>query len=151
MTQAGPWNPWTTLQHLDYVELKRRRLDDADALLLPGPVIVLDTRLDQSAANAALAHELVHFARGGGVSVVGMPPQWAVVAAREEIIVDRVVADGLVPAALLRVYLARRASISEPVSIRDVADEFDVPLWVAEIALRAVAGDRTASAQPDPA
>lgn len=139
MTPSARWDPWATLRRLEHVELERRELDDADALLLPGPVIVLDTRLNEHASRAALAHELVHLARGGGVPVGGMPPQWQAVAAREERIVDRAVTNGLVPHRLLRAYLGRRASMAEPVTAGDVADEFEVPLWVAEIALRAAA------------
>lgn len=106
----------------------------ADALLLPGPTIRLDPRLDRRQRRAALAHELVHLERGGGVTCAGMPATWVPLRQREEQRVNREVARRLVPPAELDALVESRRSVG-PVTSEVVADEFDVPEWVAGIAL----------------
>ena len=100
-------------------------------------VVELDDRLDRIERNAVLAHELVHEERGGSIDFVGSAPSWAAVVAREELWVDREVARRLVPADELASFIARRGSIDEATTVADVAAEFDVPKWVAALALAA--------------
>lgn len=87
-----------------------------------------------------LAHELVHDERGGGCVEAGMPPSWADVVTRDELIVRREVADWLVPRHDLVVFIDRRVVDSAPgVTAWEVSEEFDVPEEVAMLALRLLA------------
>lgn len=98
--------------------------------------ILLDAGLSPAERRAVLAHELVHLERGSA-RYDGAPPTWDDVVAREELLVDRIVAERLVPADELRTFAAARAELG-PVTVEDVAEHFDVPVWVAREACGAV-------------
>lgn len=104
-----------------------------------GTVIAVDPSLGQVERNAALAHELVHDERGGIVDGPDAPDGWDVVVAREERIVDRIVAGRLVPAHRLEEYIDRVLSLDDGgVTAAMVAEEFGVPEDVAQRALEAM-------------
>jgi hypothetical protein len=105
------------------------RWPDGDA------VIVLSTELGRRQRNAALMHELVHLERGGGADTAGMPDGWRPVVARDEHQVDDEVARRLVPVDELRRFIRGRLDSDMPVSVIDVAGEFDV---IDEVARRAL-------------
>jgi hypothetical protein len=102
--------------------------------------ILLDRRLSQTERRCALAHELVHDERGGGVATAGMPESWRPVAAREESIVDNEVARRLVPLDQLRLAVDDLAELGMGSTALDVALAFDVTPAVAERALRMLRG-----------
>jgi hypothetical protein len=97
--------------------------------------ILLDEALSATERRAVLLHELVHLERGS-VRWDGGPEAWAAVVAREENAVDDIVAERLVPDDELQAFVRRCLSIEEFVTAADVADEFDVPVDVAERACR---------------
>ena len=94
-------------------------------------LILVDDRLTGRERRAVVEHELVHVARGGPCLADGMPASWDAVYGREEVRVDREVAARLVPAVELAAWLAGRASIGEATTADDIADEWDVPGWLA--------------------
>lgn len=100
-----------------------------------GTIVLLDRRLDGPDRRAALMHELVHEERGGGCSSPGMPAGWRPVAIREERAVNRKVARRLVPPADLEEFIQGMCDINLGVGIDEAAEYFDVPRWVARIAL----------------
>lgn len=91
--------------------------------------ILLDAALTATERRAVLAHELVHLERGS-CRYDGAPATWDAVVAREERMVDRTVAERLVPLAELRDFAAARAEL-DAVTADDVAEAFAVPIWVA--------------------
>lgn len=99
-------------------------------------MILLGRHLSQSERSSVLRHELEHVRRGGGADAPGMPASWAAVVARDELAVDRAVADELVPPAVLDCWLVR---FDEPVSALEVAEEFECSVRHAELALAAAA------------
>lgn len=127
-----PWNPWRALRERNHIELRWANLPDG----VRGAwwrenghaVIALAHRLRRRERNAVLAHELVHDER-----CIAYPPG---IIAKEEAIVDRIATRRLVPPDRLAELVDRRVEAGEPVTARVVADEFDVPLEVAERSLR---------------
>lgn len=91
--------------------------------------ILLDAALSATERRAVLAHELVHLERGS-CRYEGSPASWDAVVAKEERMVDRTVAERLVPLGELRDFAAARAEV-EAVTAHDVAEAFGVPIWVA--------------------
>lgn len=96
-----------------------------------GFVVILDSRLRQAERRAALAHELVHAERG--VLPRSAPEH---VRAKEEKAVRREVAERLVPDTELAAFVRRCLTLDMSVTAEDVAEEFSVPLEVAELACR---------------
>lgn len=96
-------------------------------------VVTLDTALGRRDRNAVLAHELIHVERG-----IGWGAATAATMQHEEAQVRRETARRLVPIEELSVFVAARAE-NEPVTAELVADEFDVPVAVAALALRLLA------------
>jgi hypothetical protein len=86
---------------------------------------VLDDRLTRRQRRCVLAHELVHAERG-----IGHGAATAATMEREEAAVRREVARRLVPARQLRDFVDRRLTVG-PVTLEQIADEFDVDLEVA--------------------
>jgi len=101
----------------------------------PDAAIVIDSRLSQRDRAAALAHELVHDERGVPPSSNDVPAAWLPVIAREEGTVERIVAERLIPAVTLRAYVDSMAELGEAVTALEVAEEFDLPLVLAQRAL----------------
>lgn len=144
---AKAWNPWAALRGRTNVVL---RFDEVAAeggggLYAYWPdrdraLIVLHPALSRQDRNAALAHELIHDERGGGAHQEGMPAAWAAVVARDEAIVDAEVARRLVDPDELMEFVTGRLSIGDAVDARAVADWFDVPVAVANRAVRQLAG-----------
>lgn len=100
--------------------------------------ILLHEGLSAVERRAVLLHELVHLERGS-VRYDDAPPAWEAVVAREEETVDSIVAERLVPEEELRAFVRRCLSIEDYVTALDVAEEFGVPVDVAERACRRVA------------
>lgn len=94
--------------------------------------IVIDSRLGRVERNAVLGHELVHDER----DILYSPTTPAAVVEKEEHKVRAICTDRLVPPALLARFLARWDSGAIGVSARMVAEEFDVPIAIADHALR---------------
>lgn len=103
--------------------------------------LIIDRRLPFAERRAALTHELIHDERGGGVEYHGQPEGWAVIAAREERIVEDETARRLVPADELLAELARAEAVGEPLEVWRVAERFEVPDLVAERAMRLLGQD----------
>lgn len=102
--------------------------------------ILVSRHLDPAERLAALAHELVHDDRGGGCHALeGSDP---VATAREELRVDRIVADQLVPQDRLADFVRRACTVGS-VRAFDVAEEFEVPVDVADRALRRLLAERS--------
>lgn len=100
--------------------------------------ILIERALDPDRRRAVLLHELVHLERGTA-RCQGAPCEWAAVVAREEATVNRIVAERLVPEDELLDFVRRCLSIADYVTALDVADEFGVPVDVAELACRMAA------------
>jgi hypothetical protein len=96
---------------------------------------VIDPTLHPAQQRAVLTHELVHARRRPCPDRAGAHPCWNAVIRREEARVDVEVARQLVPTKRLRSLLITSAAAGEPVSAHTVAEVFDVPLPVAEVAL----------------
>jgi hypothetical protein len=141
------WDPWTALReraHLTFgiVALPSRL---GGAVYVPrrgGGVILLDRALGQRERRWALAHELVHEERGGGADRPGMPGTWRPVVARDERQTDAEAIRRLVPLGELAPWCAARVTTGDPVLPADVADEWEVPIEVARMALKRLAGGR---------
>lgn len=134
------WNPWRALRDRTHITLLRRRLPDGILGVYgrrpPVAAIVLDDRLDRQERRAVLAHELIHDERGGSIERPGMPRTWDDVVRREELIIDREVARRLVPPDELSRFARAREELGESIGAAEVAEEFDVPEWVAMDALK---------------
>lgn len=94
--------------------------------------MVLDYRLGRVARNAVLAHELVHDER----DILYSPTTPDALVEKEEHAVRGITTDRLVPPDSLRRFLSLWDSEAIGVSARMVAEEFDVPIWIADHALR---------------
>jgi Zn-dependent peptidase ImmA (M78 family) len=133
------WNPWRALREAAEIELRWMPLPESyggGAIVTTddGYVIVLDSRLRQEERRAVLAHELVHAERG-----VLPPSAPDALRAKDEHAVENEVADRLVPADELREFVEQCLSLDRFVTALDVANEFGVPIDVAERACRRVA------------
>lgn len=91
-------------------------------------VVVLDPGLLRVDRCAVLAQELGHLLRG--LLPTGTPPA---IVSREEHQVASVAARRLVPVGELVTFIEARAD--EPVTVADIAEEFDVPHDVVELAV----------------
>lgn len=122
------WNPWETLAQTD-IELWYEPLDGQRGRWVRSRCheeIVLEVTLDRRTRRAVLAHELVHAERG-----VGWPAASAATMQLEEERVWRAALDRLAPPAEVRRFVAARSSVG-PVTVADLADEFDLPADAAE-------------------
>lgn len=98
-------------------------------------VIVIDRDLGRRERKVVLAHELTHLERGIGTDYRGAPASWQTVVAREEGIVNRIVAERLVPPDELAEWVGARTASDLPTSPLDVAEQFDVTEDVARRAM----------------
>lgn len=105
-----------------------------------GPdVAILVNRNDSPVERlAAVAHELHHHRRGGGCHHPDAPPLLRVLEQKDEAAVAILVCDELLPAERLKPYVDQRAELGM-VLARDVAEDFDVPIEVADLALQRLA------------
>ena len=132
--EMNRWNPWEALARTD-IELWYEALDGQRGRWVRGrhhEEIVLEVTLDRRTRRAVLAHELVHAERG-----IGWPSASAATMQLEEERVWRVALDRLAPPSEVRRFVASRASVG-PVTVADLADEFDLPADVAERLVRLV-------------
>ena len=131
------WNPWRALRERRHLRLVFAEMPDAcgrGALLDEADgtrTVMLDYRLDRRDRNAVLAHELVHDERD--VLYADDTPIALVV--KEEGYVNREVSRRLVPRPDLTELVEQLEDLGEPVHAVTVAEEFDVPLDVAQRAL----------------
>ena len=129
--QRAGWNPWVALRELEHAETAHLSLPEGvvgASVPYPGrPVILLDDGLTQVERNAVLAHELIHLERGGSCAA----STW-----RDEEAVEDEVARRLVPLNELHGWVVTRELDEAQVEVWHVADEFHVPQYVAERAMR---------------
>lgn len=132
------WNPWADVRDLSWVRVVYGNLPDADATVDEeadgGYVITLSNRLGRRARRCALAHELTHI----DMDLLWPPGTAGHLIMRGELLVDRRVAERLIPEHELRPFVRSRLDLGEMCLARDVADEFDVTAEVADLALRAL-------------
>lgn len=120
---------------VEYAELPASTGGALLARCANGALIVLDERLSKTERRCRLAHELVHLERGTSTRCRWASRMWLPLVVREELAVDRIVADRLVPADLLVLYVDRQVDLGRGVTAAMVAEEFDVVAPVASIAL----------------
>lgn len=101
-------------------------------------VIFVDRKLSPVDRLCVLAHELAHLDRGGSGWEPGLPVLLEAMVGREEARVDRIAADRLVPSVELAEWVARRVEV-EPITAELVAEEFEVSVEVASLALSRLA------------
>lgn len=99
-----------------------------------GRCVYLDHRLGRVDRNWLLTHALVHDER-----FLFLPGTPAAVVSKEEMYVARETARRLVPLDQLSDFVVDVVELGEPVTAWLVADRFDVPVGVAELALHLVA------------
>jgi Zn-dependent peptidase ImmA (M78 family) len=132
----GRWRPWRTLRARGDVTFALATLPDAlggGACLTFDDghhVVLIDRRLDPAERLAVLAHELVHIERGGVADCLDV--------GREERAVDRIVAGRLCPDSDLEALVDVLVEVEGGVTAAMVAEEFQVPVVVAERAMRAL-------------
>lgn len=136
-------NPWRELRRRQHLVFRLAELPAGlRAVYWPRgnrAAIIIDRSLSRVERRAALVHELVHDERGGGAARTGMPACWSAVVARDETIVENEVAHRLVPPAELSDFCRRVTDLGETVEVVQVAAHFEVPVAVAERALRRIA------------
>ena len=132
------WLPWRAARDHETLVIEFGDLPDGTGAAWfrdeSGDLIVLDRRLRRRARKGALAHELVHVERG-----IGWGAATSATMQVEERVVRRETARRLVPPGMLRRFVDRRVDC-EPVTAGLVADEFDVPVEVAGLALELLRG-----------
>ena len=141
------WNPWRALRERRHIQMRRVDLPDEVGGAVYWPTerftaVLIDKRLGRVERRCALAHELVHDERGGGVPTAGMPPQWGVVKMKDEHAVDEEVARRLVPLDELAAVVAAVTDLGDGVEPWHIAEHFDVTEAVALRALGMLAGER---------
>ena len=126
------WNPWASLRDLP-VELWFAPLRGQRGRWTrrpEGDEILLEESLDRRSRREVLAHELVHVERG-----VGWPAATSATMQLEEERVWRIALRRLAPPAEIARFVRSRATVG-PVTIADLADEFDLSLEAAARAAR---------------
>ena len=131
MAENHDYNPWRRLRLRDDIELRWGVLPDTYgggvAIERDGQLfVVLDSRLDRIGRRSVLEHELQHLDRG--LLPVSCPEP---IREKDELAVRRQTAKQLVPLTELRAFISRRCSVGEAVTVRCVADHFDVSYDVA--------------------
>lgn len=130
-----PWNPWRELRARKHLRLVFAELEDCKGRVEDDGQerrIVIDSRLGRVERNAVLSHELVHDER----NILYSPTTPDAVVEKEEYKVRAICTDRLVPPAKLEAFLACWDSGLIGVTARMVAEEFDVPIDIADHALR---------------
>lgn len=139
----GGWNPWRVLREREHIILEWGNLPmTLRGVWLPipgGARIVLAIWLDRRHRSCTLSHELVHDERG--LTTSDMP---AALAVKEERHVACISASRLVPADELAAVVRRIVDCGDGVTAEAIADEFDVTVDVARLAL-ALLGDERSS------
>jgi hypothetical protein len=137
------WNPWRAAEQrpevLVYFEELPAWTGGGMVTYIEGHAVIgIDPRLTPGEQRAVLTHELVHAERDqhhGCTRNPLMPAPWHGVVVREERTVNREVARRLVPPDDLWEFCRGMADIHLGVGPAEVAEQFDVPEWVAVIAL----------------
>lgn len=122
------WNPWAALRATP-TQLWFAPLVGERGRWTRGPdgdEILLDERLDRRSRQEVLAHELVHVERG-----VGWPDATAATMEIEEERVWRIALRRLAPPGEIARFLAARGTVG-PVTVSDLAEEFDLSPHAAE-------------------
>jgi len=141
MTPGGGFDPWRSIDaHRDLLVTfdPVARLMGGGFQVVDGDqsYIVVDPDLDEANRRAVLTHELIHHERGGGPA----PRQSSTAGDRlislDERQVEAEVARRLVPGHELKALIRERLAIDEGVDAAEVAEQFCVPLDVAELAVR---------------
>ena len=133
------WDPWQQLDEAP-VDLHLRALTDERGRWMRGherDQIVLDPGLDRRTRREVLAHELVHAERR-----IGWPEASAATMQLEEERVWRIALRRLAPPGEVAAFVRARATVG-PVTIHDVAEEFDLSTAGAKRALVLLAATET--------
>lgn len=128
-----PWNPWAELRAREELELVWVDVPEGGALVDDGQQrrVMMSARLGRRSRSEVLTHELAHDER----DVLDGPDTHPLTMQLEEERVRRITASRLVPAHLLDDYISEQLSISEAVTVADVAEAFDTTAGVAQTAL----------------
>lgn len=143
---SGAWDVWNALAERRHIIWSLERLPDAcgGAMYRRCPdgraVIALDERTGRRERRCLLAHELIHDELGSSCRCDGMPAMWDAVVSREETFIDREVARRLLPRHLLLRFLdAQAGDHGHPVTLDDIAEQFNVTEHIAEVAMSILA------------
>lgn len=118
------WNPWRELRTRQHITLEWRFLHHTRGLWIPHPdgttTIILDARLSRRERRCTLTHELIHDERG--IAYTATTP--AALVQTEERAVHLETVRRLIPPTRLEQLINQMTP--EPVTVLDIADEFDV-------------------------
>lgn len=116
------------------------------------PIVLVHDDLPIHEERSAVAHEIAHHERGGGIDRAGMPATWRPVVARDEAATDRDAAHKLLPPDELSAWVDERlVDVEVGIGPVDVAAEFNITLRLAEAALDNLTDwERTIGRQSDP-
>ncbi len=133
------YSPWAEAATIPHLSIRHRELpeDTGGALVARRGErvwIILDVDLTSAQRRCALAHELEHLRRGDSLRIHDHIDEVTII--REENAVDRAVVGRLVPRAELRRFIDRQIELGIGVSPVEVAEEFNVTLKLAAMALR---------------
>lgn len=134
MWRRRGYNAWRDLRARRHLTLRWAILDVAGMLTEHHGgrrIVWLDVRLDRPQRHATLCHELIHDER----DILYHPSTPQPLVQVEEREVEREVARRLVPADLLAELASQRLSLGERLEVWEVAEAFDVPHPVAELAM----------------
>ncbi|MCU1496754.1 MAG: hypothetical protein JWM47_707 [Acidimicrobiales bacterium] len=129
------WNPWRSLRDMD-VDLWFAALGGARGLWTRADgrdEILIEETLGRRERREVLAHEIVHAERA-----VGWPDASAATMELEEERVWRIALRRLAPPEQVREFLLRRGTVG-PVTVEDLAEEFDLSPGAAARVARLVA------------
>ena len=124
MVAMTRWNPWRALRSSG-AQFWFASLDGDRGRWTRGPAgdeILLAPSLTRQERREVLAHELVHAERG-----IGWPVATSATMELEEERVWRIALSRLAPREDVEAFLRRRATVG-PVTVADVAEEFDLSL-----------------------
>lgn len=132
------WNAWQAADLAHHIAVRLCPLPPetgggAHAAYPDGHVVLIDDQLDGPDRHDTLAHELVHVERGALPQPI--PRRLEHLVAREERCCWDIVADRVIPPAVLAAWCDRQTALGHAVGVNEVVDEFGVSRRVAEVAL----------------
>ena len=143
------WNPWRALRHTN-VDLWFAPLDGRRGIWTrrgETDEILLEECLGRQERREVLAHELVHHERG-----IGWPAASVATMELEEDRVWRIALARLAPPTEVTAFLVRRSTVG-PITVADLAEEFDLSLGaaarVAHLRSLATAGSERGFVDPE--
>jgi hypothetical protein len=135
------WNPWRELRGRRHLDLTWGYLSNGRGRIEERPRgrrrITLHPTLPRRERSEVLGHELLH----DEYDLLWPPGTPRALVQKGEVFIDRENARRSVPREALIGYLGRRAAAEMPVTVEDVAEEFDVTDDLARQALQLLAVD----------